>query len=117
MQLQTFFGAVCLSLYLSIPGWAGESKTANFRISRRLSMRLCEVILRFMLRKEEWKPLGSSGDQATYLEDPEVNIEAWGVPLNQPLRYTKRQPPHIWRAPETAFFWQAGLKGEWRVKT
>lgn len=30
--------------------------------------------------------------QSTYLEDPELNLEAWGVPLNHPVRFRSSNP-------------------------
>ena len=49
---------------------------------------------------------------ATYLEDPEVNIEAWGVPLNQPLRYRSANPLVFGVRQKLPFFGKLGLKGE-----
>jgi cobalt-zinc-cadmium efflux system outer membrane protein len=50
--------------------------------------------------------------QATYLEDPEVNLEAWGVPLNHPLRYRSANPLIIGLRQKLPFFGKLGLKGE-----
>jgi len=50
--------------------------------------------------------------QATYLEDPEVNLEAWGVPLNQPLKYRSANPLIIGVRQKLPFFGKLGLKGE-----
>src|SRR5688572_12577946 len=49
---------------------------------------------------------------ATYLEDPEVSIEAWGVPLNQPLRYRSANPLVFGVRQKLPFFGKLGLKGE-----
>ena len=49
---------------------------------------------------------------ATYLEDPEVNIEAWGVPLNQPLRYQSANPLVFGVRQKFPFFGKLGLKGD-----
>ena len=50
--------------------------------------------------------------QATYLEDPEVNFEAWGVPLNQPVNYRKANPLIFGVRQKLPFFGKLGLKGE-----
>src|SRR4249920_1300387 len=50
--------------------------------------------------------------QATYLEDPEVNFEAWGVPLNQPVNYLKANPLIFGVRQKLPFFGKLGLKGE-----
>jgi outer membrane protein TolC len=49
---------------------------------------------------------------ATYLEDPELNFEAWGVPLNQPVNYRKANPLVFGVRQKLPFFGKLGLKGE-----
>src|SRR5713226_2478869 len=50
--------------------------------------------------------------QATYLEDPEVNLEAWGVPLNRPLSYRSANPIVLGLRQKVPFFGKLGLKGD-----
>jgi outer membrane protein TolC len=50
--------------------------------------------------------------QATYLEDPELNVEAWGVPLNQPLKFRNANPIVLGLRQKFPFFGKLGLKGE-----
>jgi cobalt-zinc-cadmium efflux system outer membrane protein len=50
--------------------------------------------------------------QATYLEDPEVNLEAWGVPLNRPLSYRSANPIVLGLRQKVPFFGKRGLKGD-----
>src|SRR5437870_3479842 len=50
--------------------------------------------------------------QSTYLEDPEVNIEAWGVPLNHPVRFRSSNPIILGLRQKFPFFGKLGLKGE-----
>jgi cobalt-zinc-cadmium efflux system outer membrane protein len=50
--------------------------------------------------------------QATYLEDPEVNLEAWGVPLNQPVKFRSANPIVLGLRQKFPFFGKLGLKGE-----
>ena len=50
--------------------------------------------------------------QATYLEDPELNFEAWGVPLNHPLKYRSANPLIVGVRQKLPFFGKLRLKGE-----
>jgi len=50
--------------------------------------------------------------QATYLEDPEFNLEAWGVPLNRPLSYRSANPIVLGLRQKVPFFGKLGLKGD-----
>ena len=50
--------------------------------------------------------------QATYLEDPELNMEAWGVPLNHPVMYRSANPLIIGVRQKLPFFGKLGLMGE-----
>jgi len=50
--------------------------------------------------------------QSTYLEDPEVNLEAWGVPLNHPLKFRSSNPVILGLRQKFPFFGKLGLKGE-----
>src|SRR5205807_9021770 len=50
--------------------------------------------------------------QATYLEDPEVNLEAWGVPLNHPVKFRSANPIVLGLRQKFPFFGKLGLKGD-----
>jgi len=50
--------------------------------------------------------------QATYLEDPEVNMEAWGIPLNRPLSFRSANPIVLGLRQKFPFFGKLRLKGE-----
>ena len=50
--------------------------------------------------------------QATYLEDPELNLEAWGIPLNRPLSFRSANPIVLGLRQKFPFFGKLGLKGE-----
>jgi outer membrane protein, heavy metal efflux system len=56
------------------------------------------------------------GGQATYLEDPELNMEAWGVPLNHPVKYRSANPLIIGMRQKLPFFGKLALKGEMAVQ-
>ena len=48
--------------------------------------------------------------QSTYLEDPEVNLEAWGIPLNRPLSYRSANPIIIGLRQKLPFFGKRALQ-------
>ena len=50
--------------------------------------------------------------QSSYLEDPEINFEAWGVPLNRPVRIRSANPLIFGIRQKVPFFGKLGLKGE-----
>jgi len=50
--------------------------------------------------------------QATYLEDPEINLEAWGVPLNHPVSFRSSNPIIMGLRQKFPFFGKLGLKGD-----
>ena len=57
--------------------------------------------------------------QAGYLDDPELNLEAWAVPLNRPLSYRSANPIIIGLSQKLPFFGKRGLQtdvAEHRVK-
>jgi cobalt-zinc-cadmium efflux system outer membrane protein len=54
--------------------------------------------------------------QAGYLEDPELNVEAWGVPLNRPLSFRSSNPIVLGIRQKIPFFGkralQSGMAGQ-----
>jgi len=62
--------------------------------------------------KKRVESIQARAKQATYLEDPELNLEAWGVPLNQPVNYRKANPLIFGVRQKLPFFGKLGLKGE-----
>ena len=52
------------------------------------------------------------GGQATYLEDPELNLEAWGLPLNRPTSIRSANPIIFGLRQKVPFFGKRELKGE-----
>jgi cobalt-zinc-cadmium efflux system outer membrane protein len=52
------------------------------------------------------------GGQAGYLEDPEINIEAWGIPLNQPASVRSANPMILGLRQKVPFFGKRPLKTE-----
>ena len=52
------------------------------------------------------------GNQSTYLEDPELNLEAWGIPLNQPTSIRSSNPIVLGLRQKVPFFGKRALKSE-----
>ncbi len=50
--------------------------------------------------------------QAGYLEDPELNFEAWGVPLNRPLSFRSANPIVLGIRQKVPFFGKRGLQSD-----
>jgi cobalt-zinc-cadmium efflux system outer membrane protein len=64
------------------------------------------------MAKNKVESARAKAGQATYLEDPEVNLEAWGVPLNHPVKYRSANPVIIGVRQKFPFFGKRGLQGE-----
>jgi cobalt-zinc-cadmium efflux system outer membrane protein len=62
--------------------------------------------------KSKLESVRARAGQSTYLEDPEVNLEAWAVPLNQPARIRSANPIVLGVRQKVPFFGKRGLKGE-----
>ena len=62
--------------------------------------------------KNKVESVRARSKQATYLEDPELNVEAWGVPLNQPVKFRSANPIVLGLRQKFPFFGKLGLKGE-----
>jgi outer membrane protein, heavy metal efflux system len=62
--------------------------------------------------KNKLESVRARSRQATYLEDPELNVEAWGVPLNQPVKFRSANPIVLGLRQKFPFFGKLGLKGE-----
>ena len=52
------------------------------------------------------------GNQSTYLEDPELNLEAWGIPLNQPASIRSSNPIVFGLRQKVPFFGKRALKSD-----
>ena len=52
------------------------------------------------------------GGQSTYLDDPELNLEAWGIPLNRPSSIRSSNPIVIGLRQKVPFFGKRALKSE-----
>jgi outer membrane protein, heavy metal efflux system len=62
--------------------------------------------------KSKLESARARGNQSTYLDDPELNLEAWAVPLNHPTRIRSANPIVLGLKQKVPFFGKRGLKGE-----
>src|SRR5215471_6267518 len=62
--------------------------------------------------KKKVESARAKAGQAGYLEDPEFNLEAWGIPLNRPLSYRSANPIVVGLRQKVPFFGKRGLKEE-----
>jgi outer membrane protein, heavy metal efflux system len=112
MRAQTFFAAIGLSLLLLTPLWAGESTDVQPLSLSQIVDQALKNNPEIHAIKRKTEAARARASQATYLEDPELNIEAWGVPLNHPVRYRSANPLIIGVRQKLPFFGKLGLKGE-----
>src|SRR5438094_10667893 len=68
--------------------------------------------LEIQLAKNKLESVRARSKQATYLEDLELNVEAWGVPLNQSVKFRSANPIVLGLRQKFPFFGKLGLKGE-----
>ena len=112
MRAQAFFTGVGISLLLSAPHLIASvsgAEPSNLSEIVETALKNNPEIHAAQRRVEAAR---ARAGHATYLEDPEVNIEAWGVPLNQPLRYRSANPLVFGVRQKLPFFGKLGLKGE-----
>src|SRR4029453_12162052 len=91
---------------------AGESKDQAALTLSELVAQALENNPEIQAAKRKVESARARAGQATYLEDPELNVEAWGVPLNQPVNYRKANPLIFGVRQKLPFFGKLGLKGE-----
>jgi cobalt-zinc-cadmium efflux system outer membrane protein len=110
---------VIVLLFLWLAVLHGRSIDAAQEMEIRRSLTLSEAIEEALKNnpeiqaaKRKVESVQAKAKQATYLEDPEVNLEAWGVPLNHPLRYRSANPLIFGVRQKLPFFGKLGLKGE-----
>jgi outer membrane protein, heavy metal efflux system len=112
MRLQTFFWAIWLSVSHLNSGWAGEVKDGELTSLMQVVDEALRNNPEIDAVKKKAEAIRARAKQATYLEDPELNLEAWGVPLNQPSRYRSANPLIIGVRQKLPFFGKLGLKAE-----
>ncbi|MGH7825684.1 MAG: TolC family protein [Candidatus Binatia bacterium] len=109
--------AIVFTMFLSTlshPADAGAQEL-NERAVLGLSQAIAEALEKnpeIRAAQSKLASVRARGKQATYLEDPEINLEAWGVPLNHPLKYRSANPLIIGVRQKLPFFGKLALKGE-----
>jgi cobalt-zinc-cadmium efflux system outer membrane protein len=94
------------------PPVAGESQGQRALSLSDLVAQALENNPEIQAAKKRVESVQARAKQATYLEDPELNWEAWGVPLNQPVNYRKANPLVFGVRQKLPFFGKLGLKAE-----
>jgi outer membrane protein, heavy metal efflux system len=110
MRLSTMVVLVILSVFAGAIVCAGEEE------NKLLLSQAVEEALKnnpeIHASKSKLQSVRARAGQSTYLEDPEVNLEAWAVPLNQPTRIRSANPIVLGLRQKVPFFGKRGLKGE-----
>jgi cobalt-zinc-cadmium efflux system outer membrane protein len=111
--------AIALSFLLCSIALSKSPTEAAQELEAKRSLRLAEAIAEALKNnpeiqaaKNKVEAVQARAKQSTYLEDPELNMEAWGVPLNHPLRYRSANPLIIGVRQKLPFFGKLELKGE-----
>jgi outer membrane protein, heavy metal efflux system len=112
--LVSMFAGLILIVHAQIQ--AGEVENSNkLLLSQVIDEALKNNPEIHVLRSKLQSARARSG-QAAYLEDPELNLEAWGVPLNHPVKYRSANPLIIGMRQKLPFFGKLALKGEMAVQ-
>lgn len=112
MRLQTTFSVVWLGLFLWTSVWAGQVNDAELSSLSQIVDEVLRNNPEIHAARSKIDAARARAGHATYLDDPEINIEAWGVPLNQPLSYRSANPLVFGVRQKLPFFGKLGLKGE-----
>jgi len=82
-------------------------------------LRLSEVVAQALennpeiqMARRKVESARAKAGQATYLEDPELNVEAWGVPLNHPLSFRSSNPIILGARQKLPFFGKRKLQSD-----
>jgi outer membrane protein TolC len=105
-------GVVWLSLSFFTSGWPGEVKDGGLSSHTQIVDEALRSNPEIHAAKKKAEAIRARAKQATYLEDPELNLEAWGVPLNHPLGYRSSNPLIVGLRQKLPFFGKLGLKGD-----
>jgi outer membrane protein TolC len=93
MKLQIAVAVVALGIFAGPTIRAGEAQN-----ELRLSQAIDEALKNnpeIHVLQNKLQSARARGNQSTFLEDPELNLEAWGIPLNQPASIRSSNP---WQA-------------------
>src|SRR5947208_9589376 len=93
----------------------GRAQVAEVQGPLSLSEAIAEALKdnpEIQAAKNKLESVRARSKQATYLEDPELNVEAWGVPLNHPVKFRSANPIVLGLRQKFPFFGKLGLKGD-----
>jgi outer membrane protein, heavy metal efflux system len=91
---------------------AGESKDQAALTLSELVAQALENNPEIQAAKRKVESARARAGQATYLEDPELNVEAWGIPLNRPLSFRSANPIVVGLRQKLPFFGKRGLQSD-----
>jgi outer membrane protein TolC len=112
MRLQATFSVVWLGLFLWTSVWAGQVNDTELSSLSQILYEALRNNPEIHAARSKIDAARARAGQATYLEDPELNFEAWGIPLSQPLRYRSGNPLIFGVRQKFPFFGKLRLKGE-----
>ncbi len=101
-----------MGLFLWTSVWAGQVNDAELSSLSQIVDEVLRNNPEIHAARSKIDAARARAGHATYLDDPEINIEAWGVPLNQPLSYRSANPLVFGVRQKLPFFGKLGLKGE-----
>jgi outer membrane protein, heavy metal efflux system len=91
---------------------AGESKDQAALTISELVAQALENNPEIQAAKRKVESVRAKAGQVTYLEDPEFNLEAWGIPLNRPLSFRSSNPIVVGLRQKLPFFGKRALQSE-----
>ena len=110
MKLQIAVAVVALGIFAGPTIRAGEAQN-----ELRLSQAIDEALKNnpeIHVLQNKLQSARARGNQSTFLEDPELNLEAWGIPLNQPASIRSSNPIVLGLRQKVPFFGKRALKSE-----
>jgi len=110
MKLQIAVAVVALGIFAGPTIRAGEAQN-----ELRLSQAIDEALKNnpeIHVLQNKLQSARARGNQSTFLEDPELNLEAWGIPLNQPASIRSSNPIVFGLRQKVPFFGKRALKSE-----
>ncbi len=103
-------------LFVALSAFAGVSVHAGEAENKLLLSEIIDEALKnnpeIHALKHKLQSTRARGNQSTFLEDPELNLEAWGIPLNQPTSIRSSNPIVFGLRQKVPFFGKRSLKSE-----
>ncbi len=101
---------VALSVFACVAVHAGEA--ANIMLLSEAVDEALKNNPEIHTLKHKLQSARARGSQSTYLDDPELNFEAWGLPLGNPASLRSANPLIFGLRQKVPFFGKRGLRGE-----